>query len=195
MWWYYVLAQVRGGLDSQGYTKCFTHHFLELCVFQKMWWFCSNDVVVVFQFFHSPSNKPLWLGGNTPIRRYADTSHRGIPRQENRKPFGDFGMFCSSKSYLDMTTTSHGLHVCNFIPVSSATMWFLSIPLCHGKRFWNNWQNGYRYEKHGRNECVCVCVVLLVWLICGKGKFFDQKNIWPFFFYVWNIYLDAIHSH
>lgn len=69
---------------------------------------CSN--------FSLAFKQPLWWGG------YADTrwSHRGIPRQENRKPLvdvrdklyppdshGDFGMFCSSKSYLDMTYTRH----------------------------------------------------------------------------------------
>lgn len=78
------------------------------CLLVPKWWGVP--------IFHSPSNKPLWWG------EYADTrwSHRGMPRQENRKPFvdvrdklyppdshGDFGMFCSSKSYLDMTYTRH----------------------------------------------------------------------------------------
>lgn len=47
-------------------------------------------------------------------------------------------------------------------------------------------------HEHGRNECVCVCG-FLVWLICEVGSFLTKKT--SDLFCVWNIYLDAIHSH
>lgn len=106
-----------GELDSHCIYSASLIIFRALCL--------PKDVVILLvpkwwgvPIFSLTFKQATLVGGG--IRRYADTSHRGIPRQENRKPFvdvidklyppdshGDFGLFCSSKSYLDMTYTHH----------------------------------------------------------------------------------------